>query len=878
MELFDLDVIRHIEMMRGEITDVFGYGTDKHLSQTALGANFQQESSLRRGRIQLAMPYFGWYRVAVEGLVGIIPCCKLSPTGGGLFSPIDTTMLPTDCSVWVALHTSSRYGYILGVIPPETVDGNYCFSDFVFQGSHVGFRDEYLSSYISLTADSGGVIDFSANRPVDNLSTDWGVTTATGVMLHVDPCLVMLRVSEACGVFGFYPEGLLRVTGRTLQTESDVHVTECANDEGESVIYRGEAVFPWEARGFTSQLDDPVTETSDEDVMLERLNGKYEPSVDDIEPILRYEEHGGYLGQGHIRQMSVPFDVERTAPQVYSNDAQQPICVFREHIGLDGSWNVSSAKTIRLLRQVYPAYPRRRRQIVEGSDRADAAVNENYKASGLLGTGDDHQAGDLYTHLLFTAFIGALDRVAYETNSRSLLGFHYHARPDQNGDFTLPEVEEPWQIPLPFGELLVGQGFTSTVTDPAELQIDARNTEKTKFARLLQMLEFSDDGGIILQGGHGERLSFVRGEIYIDSPSNIHLRSGKSVVTLAGDDAIIRARNSVDVTAANHDVRIKAEVNFHTLSGNAGYGGTLHENRAVSDVQNYSDKGGEDVDSSGIVFKAAKSNIMALSGGIYLRTGDTTGGVSPGDIVLDAGKGAANIVSLASTHHRFAKNGYSDSFGDSVDKIVGNNVFTRLGCNLTGSTAIDGHVSITKGITVRSGIMITQGHISSRSSGLVGLAPPTADNYLQIVESTQKTWLDKVATSYQDHALKYYAPNAIGSSQTQQAISFGYRTDGDYNTETLHIPQAYWQQLAGESSAVMAWEEPAVAYKEPGNKTYPWPGERWTKDSMWVMAKTDYSFYDPITGVPKPRTYPSQPTWGDLQSVVPNSSYTVIKS
>lgn len=878
MDLFDLDVTRHLEMLRGNITDSFGYGTDKHLSQYALGSNFQNDTHVRRGRVQLAMPHFGWYRVAVEGLVGILPCCKLSPTGSGLFSPIDTAMLPTDCSVWVALHKSSRYGYILGVIPTETVDGNYCFSDFVFQGSHVGFRDEYLSSYISLTADSGGVIDFSSNRPVDNLATDWGVATSTGAMLHVDPCLVMLRISEACGVFGFYPEGLLRVAGRTLQTESDVHVTECANDEGESVIYRGEAAFPWEARGWTSEYAEPVSTTDDAEVMLDRLKGKYEPDSDDAEPIWRYEEYGGYLGQGHIRQMSVPFNVDTASGQIYSDDEAHPTCVFREHIGLDGSWNISSAKALRLLRQVFPAHPRRRRQITDGSAKADAIVNEGYSASGVNGHGTWHLWGDLYEKTAFTALIGALDRVAYETNERSLLGFYYHTADNGVGDFTLPEIEDSWQTPLPFEELQAGQGFTSTVDDPAELKIDIRRDETTKFARLLQMLEFSDDGGVILQGGHGEQISFVRGEIYIDAPSNIHFRSGKSVITLAGDDAIIRARNSVDVTAAEHDVRIKAEVNFHTLSGNSGHGGTLHENRAVSTSQSYSERGGEDVASSGIVFKAARSNIMALSGGIYLRTGDSTGGVSPGDIVLDAGKGASNVVTLASTHHRFATNGYSDSFGDSVDKVVANNVFTRLGCNLTGSTAIAGHVSITQGITVRSGIMITQGHISSRSGGHVGVAPPTADNYLQIVESTQKTWLEKVGALYRTHSNQYYSSVGLGSAEVQKSISFGYRTVGDYNTETLRIPQAYWQRLADNSGAVTAWKEPAVAYREPGNKTYPWPGTRWTETSMLRLHPAVHPFYTQTVGTPNGRSYPEHPQLGALQSITPNTSYTVIKS
>ena len=878
MSLRDADINRHLEMLRGDLTASFGSSTDKHFTRHVTGNTFKHEVDVRRGRIQLAMPKVGWYRVAVEGLAGILPCCRLSTAGSALLAPVETTALPADCAVFVAIHKGGLWGYILGVIPPVTIDSNYCFSDFVFQGSHAGFYDEYLSSYLTLTADYGGVIDFSNNKPIDNLSLDWGITTTTGVSVHIDPMMGYLRVSEACGVFCFYPENLLRVTGRTLQVESDIHYAEYTNDEGESNIYYGEAAFPWEARGLLSHSEKPNREIEDEAVILTRIHGKLEPVEDTIEPIHRYEEFGGYIGQGRIRQMSVPEHVGESTPRTYNNTAQNSICVFREHIGLEGSWNVSTAKSLRLCRQVFLAQPRRLRQTVDVSEEADSTTNDNYKASGLLHEGDPHHPGDLYSSDGFTVILGALDRLTYETNSRDLLGFYYHSKSDNKGDFKLAEITEPWQTPLSFSELRSGQGFTQSVLSPKELLIDERRETKTKFARLLQMLEFTDDGGVILQGGHGEQIVFTRGEIYIDAPSNIHVRSGKQTVILAGDDAIVRAVNSVDVSTAKRDIRLKAEGNQHLLAGNSGKGGLLLESRSTGDTQDYPAEGGEAINSSGIVLKANKSSVVSFSSGLYLRTGGTNAGLGSGKIVLDAARGDQDIVMLASTHRRFAKSSFNDEFGDSLEKITASNTFARTGARLTGYVQLNGSLSITQSLGVRNGITITRGHIASRSGGTVGIAAPNADATLQAVDVAQEAALATAKVYYQGYNSEYYEGSALGSDKTIKAVSFSCRSDTDYNTKTLKIPQAYWQRLAGSSAATEAWTEPAVTYQGKDVKTYPWPGTNWTKANFLVMDQSDHIFYDLDTGKPRNRSYPAQPAFGRPQAKIPAQAYTVIKS
>ena len=829
------------------------------------------------GRIQASIPYFGWYRVAIEGLGGVRACCRLSgDSSPSLFGSIDTVTLPPDCAVWVLLHPTSRYGFILGAAPSLVEDGNLVFSDWVSQGSNVGFREQYHSEYIVQTGDEGGVQDFSNQRPLDNLTTDWGRTTATGVGLHVDPFLAYLRCSEICGLFVFYPSETTRLAGRELQVISGAHAANWQNDEGECIYHYGETPYPWELLGAFAHDTAVHVEAGNVAVHTDRHLGKYEPKENDQQPFYRYEEYGGYLGQGRIRQMSIP-GAQHPELQTYQG-SEYAVGVFREFIGLDGAYFAQTAKSYTVARVCQIPVPKRKRTPGDYRSSSDAAANSNYKSAGVLGDGGaEHKLAELgfqdpETHLV--SVLGHLDHCAYVGNWQSLLGFHYH-----EGDFWLPQADESELASgsqgLDFSQIKEGYGFEPP--EPVELDIDPRY--RAKFYQLMSLLHFTDDGGIILRGGRGEQITLADGQITLDAPANIHVRSGKSTVVLAGDDAIVRARNSVDITATEHDVRIKAEKNFQLLAANGGEGALLLESRSSGRLQQYPEAGGEAIAGSGIVLKSAHSPCAVLAGEIYLRTGKSEGGIDSGKIVLDAAQGSADIIQLALSHHRFIKSEVVDTFG--FPRVTSVNRFSASSTLLGGTLALNSSLAVRGSVQALSGFSTAQGHFQSPSGGEVGkLADPgNLRNALEVIRTTENESKSTSDQTYNEAVdTQYYQSGQLGHGPSQKKISFSLRTEKEYNTSQFRMLQAHWQLLAENSGDVLAWQEKEVRYQGE-TPQMPWPGKaKWSEEETFLaLPVAQHTLYDIAADAAKDRPGPYRnPQYGTLDRSKPSERYKVI--
>lgn len=870
------DIIRHaFASLAGASKPIFQPASDRQLVKMLVSSDVGAAGSVRKGRIKLSLPYFGWYSVEIDGLTGRKPCCRLSECSPSYFGPVEVSIMPPDCEVVVIMDPKEQWGYIVGAKPTIVQDGNYCFSDFVFQGSGVGFQDKYCSSYINNTKDSGGVIDFSNNRPLDNLITDWGITTVTGVMLHLDPFMTFMRVNESTGLWCFYPDGLTRLSGQSLEVVSDSTYRESGADAGETYSYYGEAFYPWEAMGSAIPEAELTRTVADEEIHKTHLDGKYEPKHADQQPVFRYEEYGGYLANGSMRQMSIPIALNTESSldpinQLDTMGASPDICVFREHVGIEGSYSLASAKSIRIAKQTLIPSFKRRKMRNDNTEFADSP--ETYNASGWFNDDAElkHSIGDMSDADSTATVAQAMDRLAYDCNHKQVFGVGMHI-----GDFSLPEASESklesWQDTLNF-DSLKNSSRIATV-EPTTLTVDHRF--QAKFYKLLQMLEFADDGSVILQGGYGERIVFARGEIFIDAPGNINIRPGKSAVILAGDDAVVRARNSFDITASQKDGRILARRNLHMLSGDSGYGGMLLENRASSKDQSFPDKGGEAVESSGIVLKSAKSLVSAIASEIYLRTGGTKGGVTPGNIVFDADNGSADIISLASTHRRFIKSSANDSFGENPDNVTAANVTSSAGAFIAGSLTVNGSMQISGGARVRTGLVITAGHVSSPSGGLVGRISADQDRALQYIATTAKAQVEAANKSYDSYKQDYYGDKKIGSSAVQKSISFSCRSEEDYGTKDWEMPEAYWQQLAKDSGAVTTWQEAPVKYQDAFS-TYAWPGKCWLEDRMSTFNSEQSTFFDSQNNRPKDRAFTSEPAYKGLERKAPSKHYLVI--
>lgn len=879
----------HLNSRIEKASDVFG-AAYLHNQQLSHGG------SIHLGTVQYALPYLDWYRVAIAGDT-VYRCCALqAQVSTNLIGPRINGMYQPGTRVLVHLfrNPSSGYGIILGSVPSLVDDGNTVFSDSVVQGSGVGTKqDDHYRQYIRLLSDEGGAVDFSNNAPVDQLSIDWGIMSETGVGIHIDPFMSFIRSDELHGLW-CYAAGHTTLAGYSLDV-----VTSCANieyrdDEGELTYYRGESPYAWEALGYLSlpaESDQLYREVSAVDVQYEKPLAAIEPANDKQTSFVRYEEFGGYLGQCRMRHVVAP---PQGGQSYYTTDFDSPLVgLFREQIGLDGSYAIQSAKQLIFAKRSLIPVPRRKRKQADQSDAADSLANENYKFAGAYGEAAEHIVHDIeladgtqQAQLVATADVFNVH--AHVFNWKGLHPFQYHT-----GDFDMPEESDVYEELQKLGNGIqwIVPNFDQLSTsswlprpEAYQLKIDHR-FDYVKYFALMSHLTMNDDGSIVLAGGNGETITLTGGNILLSCPGDVYLQPGKNVIALAGKDAVVRAHKSVEVTAANEAIRLKAQTDLQMLSGNGGVGGTLIENRATSTIQEYPKEGGNKINASGIVLKASESHVVALAGEIYLRTGGES--AVKGPIVLDSSRGESDVEITGRSVNTYHHNGglFKMAYMTS-DKATASHSFFNTRVLLSGGITIDGSMVCNSFAYIRRGVSAPDGEFINSRGGYVGRALyPERDRQeiAKAVSYVRGNTQGATKTYTQQLKERFYRANQIGTNDVQRRVSFSLRTSQQYGTDNYQLPQSYWQALATANNNGSEWAEPEVQYQKQEPGRLPWPGnETWSSETSYLALKQgDDSLFDAQKGYAKDRRdriekY-EKPTYGSFQSVSLKSNYKVIR-
>lgn len=837
------------------------------------------------GKIIYAVPYLNWYRVACDSGGGEIIACTLGESAVAPFSVRSCSPLPPTTLVLVHLPPDLPYGIILGAIPEIVADGARVFPSSIVQGSRGGFKHEkYYKDMPSLLAENAGWIDFSQGRPLDSSSIgEWGRFDDLGGGFFMDPFMKFVRVDESCGLWMFYYDRLLRLAANNFDQITSITEEMIRNDNGEGLAVAGSTPYPWEAFGaFKSGVKVHQVHT-DQDVQYKLPCGKHEPLHDDQQSFYRYEEYRGYLGQAFMRHVMVP-------PQDYINgetlnrfsDEAERIGVFREQIGLDGSWAVESAHSISLAKRVLIPVPKRI-LLPEDPTGDDLEQESDYKFAGTHGSGPDHkiqavpEAGYELPHLLTVAALS--DVMAHAFNWKGLHAFHYHKK-----DFNTPQESdlsplESLQKAPNFSELTSGMWMSRP--EPVEVEIDHRYP-KTDYFETTAGIFITPDGGLVLRDGYGFELKTVGGNAQMSAPGDLWLQAGRSNVLYAGDDTIIRSHKSVDITSARKDVRLKAERNIDVLSGNSGTGRLLLECKAVGIDHDVVGKEGEDVDEPGIIFRT-KGELLAWAREIYLRTGG--GDVPEGNIVLDASQGGRKIVSSCIEFDVHADYGMAVSIphGDEKDLVhyFGPNVVT-----LPTSVGVKGPMFIQQGGLFCGGnVAIIGGHVASDAGNpSVGEYRPGSDAHNQILEAmaawsrTFENMVERMDAGYaEDIEDRWYPERRGGHDTVIENATYAPRNEQQLNAVQFKLPEVYWAQLARlAGGTVQKWVEPVIEYQ--GVEMMPHPGKK-----KWQEEKTYYTvqlkLHNAETGLdqPRPDLY-EDPELDDWTKLTPDGNYPAVSS
>lgn len=863
--------------------------SDTHRTVQVNDQRFRNSNPIVVGMVVHALPYLNWYKVQLGEGGSFVPCMMGAESS---FLPLgvrSTSPVPALSKVVVLMPQGLTRGIILCVLPEEIIEGVINVSDWVQQGGCSGVKREqaHMQPITNLFRE-GGVKDFSSHRPVDGTSMEWGKMAETGVGIVIDAFQAYLRVNEACGVFLNYFDSHTRIAGVQLDIQSYARQIESREDEGECQYIEGNIIYPWEAVGCYSANTDFAADFADKDVHYDKPRASIDlpEGAEDIQPVHRGVEYGGYLGQGYLRMMTKG---ARDEGKRLFSDTDNDIGLFQEHIALDGSYSVRSAKSVIIGKRVLIPVPKRKR-LREDQKTGDDARKDNYKFSGEFGAGNEHKVGDVKVegeqqHMRHVS--GVLDILSYHYNWKGLHAFHYHEEDYQLADeqdlnYNFNRATDN----LNFGEL-ASQEFMS-YPEAKRIKIDHRYGEVGYFQRE-SYLVFHEDGSVCLGDGYGSQISMSAGQIRLESVGDVLLLPGKRVVSLSTEH-IIRAKNSVDISSSDKDVRIKAEKNIQVLAGNGGTGGILLESKSTGRSQVYENKYGEDVYSSGIVMLAKHSDVGVLAGDIYLRTGGGT--LKNGSITLDASKGSSNIYYYGKSHAFFAADAvdiWHAPSGESANAVHSHR-FSGSFSKIDGTLILDKDVLVTNGnLIVSKNIVGGENVIAvkklAQSGGIfVGdhKGQVKVDTEIQQGVQASQKHIDIGSDVFDAQIVQsWYGKDKLGNEQSLDQMGFSFRDPVDsptqYRTQEFKLPETRWQQYArnGLGSGGVAWTENPVTYQ--GAKTYPWPGkQKWVDDQSQLQYQA-HTLFDEGLGLSKSRPGPYEdPTLSDWNEQKLDGNYKLI--
>jgi hypothetical protein len=582
------------------------------------------------------------------------------------------------------------------------------------------YRDPVHRDPFTRLGEDGGAYHFGDHRPMDILSTgEFGRISPTGVGLLVGDYETFLRVNEVCGLFLNYLDSHTRLAGWNFDWETSGTQRQIRLDQGEIYDVEGFGPYLWEGLGSYLPQGRGARDVDGKEVFFDdKPYGRLDLPEDELDrvPFWRTQIYRGYLGQGEQRFVVLPPPAATGFKRL--SDSRSPVGVFREVIGLDGSYVLESAKQIFLAKRCLIPVPVQQRLPEDAAD-GDGAQGQEYKFAGQYGSGavpavEEWSGRDGADGALKTA-AAVSDVLARLLNWQTLHAFAAHKKDwkvseESAGNGPLRSNSSP----LDLAAAATGTGIPSP--EPKKLDVDHRIKQVAYFENEA-VIALLDDGGIVLGDGYGAQIKMVGGQILLDAPGGVHIRSGGTSSIQAGKDLILKARGSVDATTTEGDVRVKAQRNFHVLAGNddqTGVGGILLESRGegFSLTNGNQPLIGTDQVTGGIVLKATKGPLLGMAGEIYLKTGSSSGGVGEGPITLDAANGRQDIVTHSSSVRRYMAAAAIDSFG-SNGQVTATQISSNAGLVVSGGLVVGGIVqALSPGVS-----LVAAGGMQTASGG-----------------------------------------------------------------------------------------------------------------------------------------------------------------
>lgn len=862
----------------GSRTGTAAYGaqlypvSDPNCKLVGYKTGFQDTARLCLGWIIDGTGIANCYRVQVEKHHTPVMATTITSTSNTCFGATEITSFAPGTPVIVMLHDKVGLAQIVGAAPTILDIGYRGYHDYITQASRKRV-DDCHKKYLKMP-EAGQVSDCSAWRPIDGtLASEWGAITTTGMGITLDDFMVRMGVNEFTGVFGFYHDSLLRVSGYNMQVWTGGSERDAYVDQGEYNDTQGYAPYPWEAMGILQPGTDMVQEYGVKTYLCPKGKPWYahfENKHEFQQPYHRAQVFMGYLGQGGRNVVHAPptgidrwtykpaslsspgsvFDSQLnstlgTPPQCESgadklsdfpNESTPAYGLFEENTGLDGRHFMASAKGITIAKRMLLPMPTRLKR-PEAGDGDDAETN--YKAASKHGSGPEHkitgdlQANDDFPNLQRAS--GVLDLHGYLFNYSGLHPFYWHTKDYKTWEQDELKYAEYNQV-VPDYAQLKGSMYLKQ-PEPKQLEIDHRYKQQD-FYETEAYISLLEDGSVVIGDGYGAEIKMSGGCLTLSAPGDVWVKSGRHAQTWAGGDVIQRANGNVDISTTEKSVRIKAEKNVMVLAGNdseGSDGGVLIESRAKTMEYDF-EKPGDEVKFGGVVLRAPNSNVVNLAHQIYLRTGGGGSEIKAGNITIDAGRGEADLITKSQQFFNYiGEDGqvihFFRSSADSDTQRA--NYFSRTSTLLAGPGFVDGAFLAGGPIIAKGSVIAGEGACVARD-GAPFVAPCTGDCPGQVADAleTMRQYADQIIPDIGDAVDEtyleglWYDDKQPGNARVMDIMEFSFRNDNQYRVPDFMLYEDRWQQLARLSGKIPdTWTEKPVKSKVAG-ETYPFPGRQ----------------------------------------------------
>lgn len=811
--------------------------TSNPAQQTTPGSMDPQDSgSFYVGQILRAGA--GLYDVEVRGDNLVNGTCNIMCQLSSYFYGYSEGAIPIEGSrVMVHMpYKGAQYGVIMGVVPTADM-GNPMLPDRNPMPYTTGYIDNEPGAscatekaYRMPWTDRkyNNKLNSNAGRPLDLVPGNKSWVNEQGIGISLLNLIMSLRATDRAKIELGVLDDAIRIVSGYMRHISAQGEEQIYNDGGFVTHITTGTSWQSEKSGFKT-IGSPVTAPVGEKPFIPKSeHSRYNLVVPDLDSKKRFQWMAGHLGD--MLNYFIANPDPAVNPEFRSNDSKDQ-GLLHAHAASSGRVIMRSAGGISMQR--WDRLPVPKRKFEAWDPKGDKLENEDpIQEKKPFEVPTDHP----YSRSLILRDMMAW----YHKQSYQRIHEIAQSATPAHKDFYLPE-EKDMLVPEDNYDLQ-GKAFEQFQKN------DLRNA----------YFNIEPDGSIIMRDAWGSEIILRGGNIILNCAGQVELRSGGSIVQLAGHDIIAKARKSVDITATDHDVRIKANSNLQLVSegraGSSGGGGILLESKSRGEGVNFDGKG-EQAYSSGIILKAEKSRVYmkgkrvhsSATEQIMMDTFDETE-KNVGQILISAESiigSAERLIALSSdkTSAMYLQPNQAVLVGPNTGMVAKHSAYVVYGDKAAGWIPIQ--------------------MVGPNVPFYDVIQPYIEDVYdvLQVVD-----WI------------KPFDPLSVAD------IEFTYRSSEEYGTVNptevqgamkFYVYQAAWAYLANNDSdmvpvRVEAWRD------YPIQETYAWPGVKYYSggENAYVKYEEEVNILD-VSGIPKIRK-DLVSTPGALD-VVPFSQYEVVK-